>query len=408
MKLRCANAYAVQAGDIPSSAEDTLHKNEQGGIGVLKEVQAKLPAMVAMLGEIVEMESPSDDKEHVDRLIERLAVLAKERGGCPQVIELAERGNHLRVEWGSGEEQLLMLCHIDTVWDVGETKKRPFRVEGDKAFGPGAFDMKCGSVMTMFAMEHLTNLGWPLGKRVVAIFNSDEETGSASSRELIEQEALKSSAVLVLEPAIAPKGSLKTARKGVGRFDMKVEGVAAHSGSAPQNGASAVLELARQVVWLHGLTDYDKGTTVNVGVVKGGTRANVVAAEAQAHIDLRAVTVAEAERIVPMILGAKAQTPGTRVTVTGGLNRPPMERTEAIVSMYRTAERIAEELGIEISEGMTGGGSDGNFTAALGVPTIDGLGAVGDGAHAAHEFLYISKMAERTALLIRLLEEFGK
>ena len=374
----------------------------------MKEVQAKLPAMVAMLGEIVEMESPSDAKEHVDRLIERLAVLAKERGGTITVIELAERGNHLRVEWGRGKEQLLILCHVDTVWDVGETKKRPFRVEGDKAFGPGAFDMKCGSVMTMFAIEYLMNLGWPLGKRVVAIFNSDEETGSGTSRQLIEQEALRSKAVLVLEPATAPDGSLKTARKGVGRFDMTVEGVAAHSGSAPQNGASAVLELARQVVWLHGLTDYDKGTTVNVGVVKGGTRANVVAAEAQAQIDLRAVTVAAAERIVPMILGATAQTPGTRVTVTGGLNRPPMERTEAIVSMYRTAERIAEELGIEISEGMTGGGSDGNFTAALGVPTIDGLGAVGDGAHAAHEFLYVSKIAERTALLIRLLQEFGK
>ncbi|HSL93503.1 MAG TPA: M20 family metallopeptidase [Bacillota bacterium] len=375
---------------------------------MLKEVQAKLPAMVAMLGEIVEMESPSDDKAHVDRLIEKLDVLAQQRGGATQVIELPERGNHLRVEWGKGEEQLLVLCHIDTVWDVGEAKKRPFRVEGDKAFGPGAFDMKCGTVMTMFAMEHLVSLGWPLSTRVVALFNSDEEIGSLTSRELIEQEARKSKAVLVLEPAIAPKGSLKTARKGVGRFDMKIEGVAAHSGSAPQNGASAVQELARQVLWLHSLTDYDKGTTVNVGVVKGGTRSNVVAAEAHAQIDLRAVTVAEAERIVPLILGTKAETPGTKVTVTGGLNRPPMERTEAIVAMYRTAERIATELGIEVSEGMTGGGSDGNFTAALGIPTIDGLGAVGDGAHAAHEFLYVSKMAERTALLIRLLEELGK
>jgi glutamate carboxypeptidase len=375
---------------------------------MLKEVQGKLPAMVAMLGEIVEMESPSDDKAHVDRLIERLAVLASERGGKTQIVDMPDRGNHLRVEWGQGEEQLLILCHIDTVWDAGETKKRPFRVEGDKAFGPGAFDMKCGTVMTMFAMEHLVNLGWPLGKRVVALFNSDEEIGSTTSREMIEAEARQSTAVLVLEPAIAPKGSLKTARKGVGRFDMKIEGVAAHSGSAPQNGASAVQELARQVLWLHSLTDYDKGTTVNVGVVKGGTRSNVVAAEAHAQIDLRAVTVAEAERVVPLILGARAETPGTKVTVTGGLNRPPMERTAAIVEMYRTAERIAEELGIEISEGMTGGGSDGNFTAALGIPTIDGLGAVGDGAHAAHEFLYVSKMAERTALLVRLLEEFGK
>ncbi|HSL93853.1 MAG TPA: M20 family metallopeptidase [Bacillota bacterium] len=375
---------------------------------MLRQVQDRLPEMVEMLGVLVNMESPSDSKPHVDSLIAHLAQLAAHRGGEAEVIKLADRGNHLRVEWGQGTEQLLILCHIDTVWDVGETKKRPFRVEGDKAFGPGAFDMKCGTVMTMFAMEHLVKMGWPLGKRVVALFNSDEEIGSTTSREMIEEEARKSKAVLVLEPAIAPKGSLKTARKGVGRFDLKVEGVAAHSGSAPQNGASAVQELAHQVLWLHSLTDYDKGTTVNVGVVKGGTRSNVVAAEAHAQIDLRAVTVAEAERIVPLILGTQAETPGTKVTVTGGLNRPPMERTEAIVAMYRTAERIADELGIDISEGMTGGGSDGNFTAAMGIPTIDGLGAVGDGAHAAHEFLYISKMAERTALLIRLLEELGK
>ena len=268
--------------------------------------------------------------------------------------------------------------------------------------------MKCGTVQALFALDLLVKQGWPLTKKVVVLFNTDEEIGSITSRPFIESEAKRSEVVLVLEPAIAPHGALKTARKGVGRFDIVVEGIASHAGSNPKQGASANLELAKQTVWLHSLNDFDKGTTVNVGVMQGGTRANVMAARAQAQVDLRVTTMAEAERMVPLILGRRAETPNTKLTITGGLNRPPMERTPAMVAMYQLAERLASELGIEISEGMTGGGSDGNFTAALGVPTIDGLGAVGDGAHAVHEHVILSKVPERTALLARLLQELGK
>lgn len=364
--------------------------------------------MLSLLQQLVELESPSLNKVAVDRLIAHLQQVVVERGGQAEVIDQSDRGNHLLATFGSGEEQLLILCHVDTVWDIGEIGRRPFRVEGGKAYGPGIFDMKAGTVQALSALEYLQSIGWPLSCRVRILFNSDEETGSGTSRQLIEQLARESRAVFVLEPAIAPHGALKTGRKGVGRFDIAVEGIASHAGSAPERGASAVLELAKQTVWLHGLNDLSKGTTVNVGVVHGGTRPNVMAAAAQGEIDLRVATMGEAERVVPAILSRQAETPGTRIKISGGLNRPPMERTPQIVELYQLAARLAAELGIEISEGTTGGGSDGNFTAALGVPTLDGLGAVGDGAHAVHEFLYVDRIPERTALLARLLQEVGQ
>lgn len=375
---------------------------------MLSKMRERREDMVNMLRWLTELESPSTNKAAVDVLIAELAKEVERRQGRSEILYQEEYGNHLRAEWGAGEDQILILCHIDTVFEVGEIKRRPFRVDGDKAFGPGVYDMKAGTVQTLFAIEYLLEQGWPLNTRVVALFNSDEEVGSPSSQALIEAEARRSRAVFVLEPANPPHGTLKTSRKGVGRFEMEVKGIAAHSGSAPEKGASAVLELAKQTVWLHSLTDYAKGTTVNVGLVSGGSRSNVVAASARAEIDLRVTTQAEAERIVPLILSRKAETPNTEVVITGGMNRPPMERTAAIASLYSLAEQIADELGIELGEGNTGGGSDGNFTAALGIPTIDGLGAVGEGAHADHEQLLIPKMAERTALLVRLLQEVGK
>lgn len=361
-----------------------------------------------MLQRLVELESPSSDKGAIDRLIAHLESTVISHGGQAEVIEQTERGNHLLATFGSGTGQILILCHIDTVWDVGELAKRPFRVEDGKAYGPGIFDMKAGTVQALFALDYLLAAGWPLNCQVKILFNSDEEIGSGTSRQLIEQLAKESRAVFVLEPAISPQGALKTGRKGVGRFDIAVEGIASHAGSAPERGASAVLELAKQTVWLHSLNDLALGTTVNVGVVKGGTRPNVMAAAAHGEVDLRVATMAEAERVVTAILARQAETPGTKVQITGGLNRPPMERSPQIVALYQLAARLAAELGIEISEGTTGGGSDGNFTAALGVPTLDGLGAVGDGAHAAHEFLYVDKIPERTALLTRLLIEVGR
>lgn len=377
-------------------------------MAMLSQIKSQLPEMLELLKTMVEYESPSHDKEACDALVEWLRGVVTERGGLAEVMHSEGSGNQLRATWGSGEQQILILCHLDTVWDKGEVARRPFRVQGDLTFGPGIYDMKAGAVIALFALSHLFLQGWPLQKKVVALFTSDEEVGSPVSRPIIEREAKKSTAVLVLEPAMAVSGALKTARKGVGDFHVRVEGVAAHSGSAPEKGASAVLELAKQVIALHAMTDMAQGTTVNVGVVAGGTRANVVAALAEAHVDLRVSTMAEAERVIPQILGRVADTPGTTVTITGGLNRPPMERSVGIAMLYAAAQSVATSLGITLSEGSTGGGSDGNFTAALGIPTLDGLGAVGDGAHALYEQVSIPHLAQRTALLIGLLEKIGQ
>lgn len=377
-------------------------------MNVLESFRQQLPEMLRLLQQLVELESPSTDKVAVDGLIVWLAEQVRQFGGQPQVVGLAERGNHLIATFGRGSEQLLLLCHVDTVWGLGEVQRRPFRLADGKAFGPGIFDMKAGSVQALFALKWLIEQGWPLNCRVVILFNSDEELGSPTSRQLIEQLAQQSRAVFVLEPAVAPQGALKTSRKGVGRFDVAVQGIAAHAGADPQKGASAVLELAKQTLWLHGQNDFERGTTVNVGVIQGGTRSNVVAQAARAEVDLRVATLAEAERVVPAILSRQAETSGTTVTISGGLNRPPMERSPQVVRLYQLAEQLAAELGIEICEGSTGGGSDGNFTAALGVPTLDGLGAVGDGGHALHEFLYVEKIPERTALLAKLLQSVGQ
>jgi len=375
---------------------------------MIAQVKSHLPDMLGMLKTMVEYESPSGDTEAYDALVEWLSGVVAESGGKAEIIQGEGSSNQLRATWGSGEEQILLLCHLDTVWDKGEVARRPFRVLGDLAFGPGIYDMKAGVVISLFALSHLIRQGWPLKKRVVALFTSDEEVGSPISRPIIESEALLSTAVLVLEPAMAVSGALKTARKGVGDFHIRVEGVASHSGSAPEKGASAVLELAKQTIALHAMTDMARGTTINVGVVAGGTRANVVAALAEAHVDLRVTTMAEAERVIPQILGRVADTPGTRVTVTGGLNRPPMERSVATAALFAQAQSVAASLGFQLEEGSAGGGSDGNFTAALGIPTLDGLGAVGDGAHALDEHISIPHLAERTALLIGLLEKIGQ
>jgi len=374
---------------------------------MIAQIKSYLPDMLGMLKTMVEYESPSGDKEACDALVEWLSGVVAERGGRAEIIQGEGSSSQLRATWGSGEEQILILCHLDTVWDKGEVARRPFRVLGDLAFGPGIYDMKAGVVISLFALSHLAGQGWPLKKRVVALFTTDEEVGSSNSRAIIEKEALASSAVLVLEPAMA-SGALKTARKGVGDFHIRVEGVASHSGSAPEKGASAILELAKQTIALHAMTDMALGTTLNVGVVAGGTRANVVAALAEGHVDLRVTTMAEAERVVPQILMRVADTPGTRVTVAGGLNRPPMERSAATAALFAKAQSVAASLGFHLEEGSAGGGSDGNFTAALGIPTLDGLGAVGDGAHALDEHVSIPHLAERTALLIGLLERIGQ
>ncbi|WP_409288292.1 M20 family metallopeptidase [Peribacillus sp. SCS-37] len=376
-------------------------------VEILKENQAE---MLETLKQIVEKESPTREKVLTDELASFIAKLfEKLTSGKTSIIQNEFYGNHVRGEFGTGDEQILLLAHYDTVWNKGDiVEKIPFKIEGDIAYGPGVFDMKGGIVQGLYALRALKETNAQLNKKVVFLCTSDEELGSPSSQKLIEEEAKKSKYVLVLEPAISKQGALKTARKGVGIFKLNVKGKAAHAGVEPERGISAILELSKQVTYLHELTDYSKGTTVNVGKITGGTTVNVIAEEAEADIDLRVKTKAEFDRIIPIIKNLKPNMAGVKVRVTGGINRPPLERTDQVISLFNMAKKIAQEkLGLKLEEKETGGGSDGNFTAPF-APTLDGLGAVGDGAHALNEHIIISQMPKRSALLSLMIKELAK
>jgi glutamate carboxypeptidase len=292
---------------------------------------------------------------------------------------------------------------MDTVWDLGAVAERPVRVEEGKLFGPGAYDMKGGITNMLWAMRALRALDLVPDRRITVLITSDEEIGSETSRPIIKAEALDHDVVFVLEPAQGPAGSYKTWRKGVGNFQVSVSGRASHAGGDHEKGINAIEELAHQILTIQGFTDYEVGTTFNVGVVEGGSRANVVPAQATAQVDVRVMSAEEAGHVEERMAGLQPQMPGTTVTVTGGVERPPMVRTPQIVALFERARTLAEALGIELTEAGTGGGSDGNFTAALGVPTLDGMGVVGGGAHAADEQVVISSLPERAAVLAAML-----
>lgn len=370
---------------------------------ILSFLEKNQPDILRDLELLVHRDSPSNSKELCDRCGKTIVELFAEKLGIQgEVFPQSHTGNHYKFTFGQGDEQLLFLGHFDTVWDKGRLS---YRVEGNKAFGPGIFDMKSGIIQALWAAKSLKEQKIPLNKKIVFFLNSDEETGSPTSRSIIESEAKKSKIVLVGEPSISNTGGLKTSRKGVGIFNLKVEGVASHAGNHHDKGVNAIEELAHQILTLQGFTDYAAGTTVNVGVAHGGTRSNIVAAEAEAEIDLRAVTLAEAQRMEQLILNLKPKLQGAKVTVTGGMNRPPLERTPAIEKLYLKARDIAQSLGFDLPEGPVGGGSDGNYTAALGIPTLDGLGGVGDGPHAEHEHILVSHLPQRSALLAHLMAE---
>jgi glutamate carboxypeptidase len=364
--------------------------------------------MLAFLVRMVEHESPTLEKAAVDRYGAFLCDAYRVLGATVETVPQAQYGDHYRITLdppggASGDKQVTVLCHLDTVWALGELAKRPIRTEENRMYGPGIYDMKGGTMMVLFALRALKEQGLPTNRRVVVLLTSEEEIGSPTSRALIEEEARKSAYVLCVEPPVAPQGSLKTARKGVGRFTMRITGRASHAGADHAKGISAITELAHQILALNALTDYAVGTTVNVGVVRGGTRSNVVAAEAEAEIDLRVATVAEGERVVPAILALQPVVPGAKLAITGGLNRPPMERTPGIVALFERARTLGATFGFDVTEAATGGGSDGQFAAALGIPTLDGLGVNGDGAHADHEHLLTDSIAPRAALITALL-----
>jgi glutamate carboxypeptidase len=377
--------------------------------------EAEQPWLRATIEQLVAIESPTGDKAAVDRCGAEVARLMREIGGAVETVAQKVAGDHVRGVFAaptSGDAghahttRVLILGHFDTVWDTGTLTRMPIVERHGRLHGPGIFDMKGGLSIALQAIRALRHAGWPGGLEVTCLWTSDEETGSDSSRALIEEEALRSQAVLVCEPALTG-GALKTARKGVGHFDIHVTGVSAHAGIDPGAGASAVHALARLVIELEQLNDKTAGTSVNAGVIRGGTRSNVVAEEAMAEVDVRVGRLADAAPLDAAIRALRAADPRVTVRVEGGINRPPFERTAGVAALFGMAREVASGMDIDLAEGSTGGASDGNFTGALGVPTIDGLGAVGAGAHAIDEHIVLAALPARAALVAGLLRRLA-
>ena len=361
--------------------------------------------IVELLGELVRRESPSRDKAALDVLGTLLAERLIDLGASVETVPNAVGGDHVlgRFSRNSDLRPALVLGHFDTVWPRGTLERLPFRVDEEgRAFGPGVFDMKASLAIFLAVIKQIRKSWELLPRPIWVLLTSDEEIGSPTSRGLIEKLASQCAYALVLEPALAD-GGLKTSRKGVGRFRLDVEGKAAHAGVAPQDGRSAIVGIARQILKLETLQDLAAGTTINVGVIEGGTTPNVVPALASAEIDVRVASQAEESRIVSAFRSLASDMEGIRLTITGSFNRPPMERTPAVSALFEQALEVGRRLNLELTEGSSGGGSDGNFTAAMGVPTLDGLGARGGGAHADDEHVIVASLPERAELLFGLL-----
>lgn len=368
--------------------------------------EAKIDQLVATIREMVEMESPSDDKAAGDRMAEFLAKKFESLGGRATVHHAERFGNNVQIDFaGSGDAKpVLVLGHYDTVYPLGTLGTMPCRVEDGRLFGPGALDMKAGIALMWFAIQGFESWQGRLPRPVTVLLVSDEEVGSNSSRKITEELAKKSAAVLVLEPAAGSKGAVKTARKGVGDYTLRVRGVAAHAGLDPGKGHSAIVEIARQIDAITKLNDLARGLSVNPGVIRGGTRTNVVAAEAEVEIDVRIKSARQAAGLDRKLRSMKAVDKHCRLSLEGGINRMPMERTAGVIALYKKAKAIASEIDWELEEAAVGGGSDGNFTAGLGIPTLDGLGGVGAGAHAIHEHVIIAELPRRALLLAAMIE----
>jgi len=372
----------------------------------LRALRPRVSEMLAELRSLVECESPSLEKGPADRCCTLLASKWHRRGARIERIAQKHRGDHLRITWqpsgARAKGQLMVLGHYDTVYGSGTLAKMPFRIKAGKAYGPGTFDMKGGLVQALFALGALQALRVPLLKRIVFVWNSDEEIGSDSSRRLIESEARRSDAVFVLEPSLGPRGLLKTARKGVGEAEIIVHGRASHAGLAPQEGINAVHELAQQITRIETWNDLPRGISINADIIEGGTRTNVIAERARAVLDMRALRISDMRRIEKWLRDLHPLHRGAKIEIRGGFNRAPLER-KVTGALFARAKSLAAQMGLSLGESTAGGGSDGNLTGALGVPTLDGLGAVGDGAHSSHEHLIINMMPQRAALLAALL-----
>jgi len=375
------------------------------GMGILAEVRRKEATLLERLKTLVEIESPTSDKAGVDHAQSVFAGWAEAAGGKVRRHLHREFGDSLEVRFGAparGQEPTMLLGHLDTVWALGTLTKMPFRITRDRIAGPGVLDMKAGVLMMLAAIESLQNTQH-LHRPVILLIHGDEEVGSPASRKLTESLARKCGAVYVLEPAQGDAGAYKTARKGVGHYRLQVDGVASHSGVDFEKGHSAVVELARQIEVLQSLTDLSKGITVNPGVIGGGTCSNVIAAQAWVEIDVRIARVKDTAGVDRALRSLRLHNKGCKLTISGGMNRPPMERSKGTAALFKQAQRFATGFGIALDEAATGGASDGNLTAALGIPTLDGMGAVGAGAHAPHEHLQRKQLLPRTALLAAML-----
>jgi glutamate carboxypeptidase len=375
---------------------------------LIRAVDRHRPQILEMIRRLVSVESPTEDWAAVNRCVSLVEGWIKASGGKSQRRKQKSAGDLLVGRFGpagSRSKPLMLLGHLDTVWPLGTLKKMPFRVAQGRAWGPGVLDMKAGVVMALTALRILLEAG-ELTQPVVFLLNSDEETGSQHSRALTESLAKKCGAVFVLEPAQAPNAAYKTARKGVGNYRLQVHGVPAHSGVDFSQGHSAILELGRQIERASAFTDPARGITVNAGVAGGGTRSNVVPAEAWAEFDVRIARLRDVDRLDRRFRSLRPVDRHCRLEVTGGLNRPPMERTPGTVNLFRRAATMAKGLGFQLQEAATGGGSDGNFTSALGIPTLDGMGAVGEGAHADRESILLDALVPRTALLAAMIGGF--
>jgi glutamate carboxypeptidase len=374
--------------------------------------EARKPEMIALLKRLVETESPSTDKAAVDNVGRLVAAECRRLGAAVRVVQNAAAGDHIVADFapspGQGavgpEDRMLLLHHMDTVYPLGTLAKMPFYEKEDRLFGPGVLDMKGGIVVSLTALAALQQAG-QLTRPVTALFTSDEEIGSETSRALIEELARGAALVLVLESGLLD-GGLKTWRKGVGDFIVRVKGRAAHAGGAHAEGRNAILEMAHQVIAIQKLTDYDKGTTLNVGMLKGGTASNVVPDEAEAVVDFRVLAPAETERVTAALQALKPVTPDTSIEISGGLNRPPFPNDERMQATFARARQIATRIGLVITPGGSGGASDGNFVAPLDVPLLDGLGTFGEGLHSEREYIFTRSLPERASLVAELIRSW--
>jgi glutamate carboxypeptidase len=372
----------------------------------LQYFESRRDALVQTIREFVEIESPSDDKGAADRMGTLLAERFSSLGGHHKLHHAQEFGNHLQIDFpgAANGTRLLLLGHFDTVYSLGTLAKMPCRLAGERLHGPGVLDMKAGIALMLFAIEALQTWHGHLRRPVTVFLVSDEEVGSGSSRRITEELARQSAAVLVLEPAAGLRGAVKTARKGVGEYTLTVQGVAAHAGLDPGKGHSAIVELSSQIGMISKLNDLKSGVSVNPGVIRGGTRTNVIAAEAVAEIDVRIKMAKQAAALDRKLHALKPFDRFCKIRMEGGINRMPMERNAGVAALYKKAQGIAKQIKWKLGEAAVGGGSDGNFTAGMGIPTLDGLGAVGEGAHAVHEYIVVPELPRRALLLAGMIE----